>query len=51
VATPFYLVIEPRSGRRVGGTEAGVVSESGFTDFLNAAVEKSKEQVGRLDEH
>lgn len=50
VATPFYLVIEPKSGRRVGLTKGGVVTEGAFTDFLNAAVEESKERVGRLDE-
>ena len=50
VATPFYLVVEPKSGRKVGGTEAGIVTEGGFSEFLSAAVEESKETVGRLDE-
>ena len=50
VATPFYLVIEPKSGRRVGRTKAGVVTEGMFTDFLTEAVDKSKEKIGRIDE-
>ncbi len=29
IATPFYLVVEPKSGRQIGGTEAGVVTEGG----------------------
>ena len=50
VATPFYLVVEPKSGRRVGSTKAGVVTEGSFSAFLSEAVEESEETVGRLDE-
>jgi len=47
VATPFYLVVDPRTDRRVGGTLAGVTTPPALRSFLLEAVEASKDRVGR----
>ena len=50
VATPLYMVLDPKTSRVLGGPlTPGVTSVDAFHEFLNDAVE-AKERVGRLDE-
>ena len=48
VATPYYLIQDPRSQRLLGKPIGGVTTEGAFHSLLQAAVE-AKERVGRLD--
>jgi hypothetical protein len=49
VATPYYLIQDPRSKRLLGKPLGGVTSVDTFHGHLQAALE-AKERVGRLDE-
>jgi len=49
VATPLYMVLDPKTKRVLGGPlTPGVTTVDAFHEFLNDAVE-AKERVGRLD--
>ena len=48
VATPLYLVQDPKSKRLLGGPLGGVTTVDSFHEFLSDAAE-AKERVGRLD--
>ncbi len=48
IATPLYLVIDPKTERRIGGQVGGVQRVEGFREFLASAVEQSELKVGQL---
>ena len=48
VATPYYLVQDPKSKRLLAPPLGGVTSVNAFHDLLETAVE-AKERVGRLE--
>jgi hypothetical protein len=48
VATPYYLVQDPRSKRLLGEPLGAIVTVDAFHEFLERAVE-AKERVGRLE--
>ncbi len=45
-ATPFYLVLDPKSGKQLGGTLAGEVSKKAFVRFLEEALADQGELIG-----
>lgn len=47
VATPLYLIQDPRSKARLGDTVGGVTTVAAFREFLLDAV-AAQERVGRL---
>jgi hypothetical protein len=49
VATPYYLIQDPKSKRLLGKPFGMVTTEDAFSEFLSGAVD-AKERVGRLDE-
>jgi len=49
VATPLYLIQDPKSKRLLGGPLGGVTSVEAFHELLTRAQE-AKERVGRLEE-
>lgn len=49
VANPYYIVIDPVSGQRVGGELMALTTEDTFREFLKDAVE-AHEKVSRLEE-
>ncbi len=49
VATPFYVIIDPVTGREIGETLGGVTSTDSFREFLLDGI-AARERVGRLDE-
>ncbi len=50
LATPLYLVLDPRTGRKLTEPLGGTTTVKAFSQFLRGALEASKERVGRLDE-
>ena len=48
VATPYYLIQDPKSERLLGKPIGGVTTEGAFRALLQEAVD-AKERVGRLD--
>jgi hypothetical protein len=50
VATPYYLVQDPKSKRLLGTPLGGITTVDTFHDLLESAVE-ARERVGRLDAH
>jgi hypothetical protein len=48
VAIPFYVVLDPESGRPVGETLVGLTTEGTFRSFLLEAVD-AREEVSRLE--
>jgi hypothetical protein len=52
LATPYYRVMEPRSGTILDGSESGIVSVDGFRKFLERAQQsrRGEEKVGRLEQ-
>lgn len=48
VATPYYLIQDPKSKRLLGTPIGGVTTVDAFHEFLESAVD-AKERVGRLD--
>ena len=48
VAIPFYVVLDPESGRPVGDTLDGLTTEGTFRSFLLEAVD-AREKVSRLE--
>jgi hypothetical protein len=48
VATPYYLIQDPKSKRLLGAPLGGVTTVDGFHELLESAVD-AKERVGRLD--
>lgn len=50
VATPYYLIQDPKSKRLLGSPLGGVTTVDTFHDLLRSAVD-AKERVGRLDVH
>jgi len=49
IATPLYLVLDPKTERRIGGQVGGVQTVDGFRGFLSAALEKGQPKVGMVD--
>lgn len=48
VATPYYLIQDPKSKRLLGAPLGSVTTVDSFHEFLESAV-NAKERVGRLD--
>jgi len=48
VATPYYLIQDPRSKRLLGSPLGGITTVDTFRELLESAVD-AKERVGRLD--
>jgi hypothetical protein len=53
IATPLYLVLDPRTEQRLAGPVGGIVKASSFREFLLKALQGpngGQERVGRLEE-